>query len=359
MIIGIASADYLRADRAVDGKEKWGGSGWARVGQYVPYIRERGHEVIVGTMWKQADGIYIEDADHNMVRPDMIVMQRLMVEGVDEAIDFAHAKGQTVVNDVDDWYWGLSTKNRAFSAAHPKLSPKENINIYKKVLARSKALIISTPYLADRIDSLMGRDIPIHIHKNYVDVSRFTPVAQSKDHVTIGWTGSTMHRSGDLQTLRGLISQVAADPYVRVHHSGSHPDGPLFADEVGIDAERVTSVPMCVYDEYPSLMTFDVGMVPLLDTPFNHAKSDIKGLEYAASGIPFVAAKSSSYEALQADWGDSVLVAKKTRDWVKHLNSLKDYALRVELQERLLENVRSRDISIGAERYVQLLEELA
>jgi hypothetical protein len=358
MIIGVASADYLRADRAVDGVEKWGGSGWARVGQYLPYIKDRGHDVVVGTMWKQADGVYIEDAEHNMVRPDLVIMQRLMVKDVDEAIDYAHSKGQIVINDVDDWYWGLSTKNKAFSAAHPKLNPNENINIYKKVIYRSKAMIVSTPYLADRLRALSSRDVEMHIHQNYVDVGRFTPVTQSDDHVTIGWTGSTMHRSGDLQTLKGLINRIASDPYVRVHHSGDHPDGPLFADEVGLNPDDVTTSPMRTYTEYPEMMTFDVGMVPLSDTPFNYAKSDIKGLEYAASGIPFVSSYSPSYAALSNEWGDGVLLAKKSRDWVKHLNRLKDHSLRVELQQKLLEDVRSRDIAVGAESYVQLLESL-
>ena len=32
-----------------------------------------------------------------------------------------------------------------------------------------------------------------------------------------------------------------------------------------------------------------VGMVPLALTPFNQAKSYIKGLEFAARGVPFVA----------------------------------------------------------------------
>ena len=52
MIIGVASADYLRPTRSANGKEQWGGAGWARVGQWVPYWRAAGHEVVVGTLWK-------------------------------------------------------------------------------------------------------------------------------------------------------------------------------------------------------------------------------------------------------------------------------------------------------------------
>lgn len=357
MIIGIASADYLRAEKSPNGKEQWGGAGWARIGQYVSYLRQH-HEVAVGTLWK-ADGVaQIQTEDKKFVKPDMIILQRIMIEGVPELLTMAKRAGQIIVNDVDDWYWGLDPRNQAFLAAHPKNSPNENVNHYRAVLSKSDYIITSTGYLRDRINGMFNGRVPVIVNPNYVDVNRFTPVQQNEDHVKIGWAGSTAHRSGDLQILRGVLSRVASDPYVRLHHSGYSASAPSFESEAGVGGFEVSTMPMSTYDNYPSLLNFDVGIVPLSDTPFNHAKSDIKGLEYAASGIPFVASSSTSYESLFKDWGNGFFVAKKPNDWIKNLNRMKDYNLRCEYQEFLLEQVKSRHIDIGANALIDILESM-
>jgi glycosyltransferase involved in cell wall biosynthesis len=355
VIIGIASADYLRAEKSPTGTEQWGGAGWARVGQYVSYLREH-HDVAVGTLWK-ADGVaQIQTEDKKFVKPDLIILQRIMIDGVPELLTMAKNAGQIIVNDIDDWYWGLDPRNQAFNAAHPKKSPKENVNHYRAVVSKSDLIITSTPYLQTRLMDMFNKTIPVVVSSNYVDTNRFSVVEQHEDFVKIGWAGSTGHRSGDLQTLRGVLSRVASDPYVKLHHSGAHPGAPAFSSEAGVEGFELTTSPLATYDTYPSLLNFDVGIVPLSDTPFNYAKSDIKGLEYAASGIPFVSSYSPSYESLMKDWGSGFFVAKKPNDWIKSLNKLKDYSLRCEYQSYIVEKVKSRHIDIGAAALLDTLE---
>ena len=96
MIIGVASADYLRADRSSDGVEKWGGAGWARLGQYIPYFREAGHEVYVGTLWQREGKLAVEQADGSVEFPDVILLQRIMHDKVDQSIKFGQEHGQIV-----------------------------------------------------------------------------------------------------------------------------------------------------------------------------------------------------------------------------------------------------------------------
>ena len=79
--------------------------------------------------------------------------------------------------------------------------------------------------------------------------------------------------------------------------------------------------------EYPYGFLFDVGVVPLVDIPFNHAKSNIKGLEYAVAGIPFVASPLPEYVLLAEEYGVGRL-AKTARDWQRHLKALLDYEVR-------------------------------
>jgi hypothetical protein len=74
-----------------------------------------------------------------------------------------------------------------------------------------------------------------------------------------------------------------------------------FADQSGIDPKRLKTLPMQPMNRYHLMFQMDIGLVPLNDIPFNRAKSFIKGLEYTASGIPFVAQGTGEYELLATD----------------------------------------------------------
>lgn len=356
MKIGIASADYLHPRKAADGQERWGGAGWARIGQYIPHLREAGHEVTVGILWEYEHCMAVEDAHTgDMVVPDVVILQRLMHDNIDKTIRKGIDKGQIAINDLDDWYFGLDTRNEAWKASHPKFNETENTNFYAKNIGASSYVTVSTPFLAEKVRSKFG-GTPVLL-PNTVDVSRFTPVVQS-DMPTYGWAGSTAHRSGDIETLRGLFERFVRDGSLKLHHSGDSVSAPSFASLLNVPPEWVTTVPMSTTDQYPSLLTMDVGLVPLTDKPFNHAKSDIKGLEYAASGIPFIASALPSYSSLMESWGTGFCVARRPKDWLKSISLLLDINMRMEYQAALLELVQQRDISVGASALIDFLEAL-
>jgi hypothetical protein len=356
--IGIASADYVRADRTGTGKEGWGGSGWARIGQYVPFLRAAGHEVMAGTMWNVKGTIVIEDEHHNQLEPEVVIMQRLMHAGISDVIKVARSRGQVVINDVDDWYWGLDPKNMAFHAGHPKNSPDENVNHYASNLAASDLLTVSTPYLLERLQERWR--LQMRLMPNYIDVSRFTPVDQSMfPPPTFGWAGSTAHRSGDLETVAGVVGPRIMRGDIAFHHSGWHANATPIEEQLGgLPPGVVTKTPLASHADYPKLLTFDVGIVPLRDTPFNYAKSDIKGLEYSAAGSPFIAQASPSYQALHKAWDGAFHLAKRPQDWIKGVNRFIPYEARTEAQSLLLDHVKTRDIQHGADAWLALLEDI-
>jgi glycosyltransferase involved in cell wall biosynthesis len=117
----------------------------------------------------------------------------------------------------------------------------------------------------------------------------------------------------------------------------------------------VTTAPLCEAEEYPKLLTMDIGVAPLKDTPFNHAKSEIKLMEYSASGIPWVATKLSSYQRFAENMGMGRL-AKNGKQWVSHLKALMDVNTRIEEGARLRELVRMYDIKHGVTAWNDLLD---
>jgi hypothetical protein len=86
--------------------------------------------------------------------------------------------------------------------------------------------------------------------------------------------------------------------------------------------------------------------VPLRDVAFNRAKSWVKGLEYAAASVPFVAQDLPEYGRLATGHGIGLL-AHRTRDWLRWLERLQDPGFRGEEAERNLLAVTRLDIGLG------------
>lgn len=91
--------------------------------------------------------------------------------------------------------------------------------------------------------------------------------------------------------------------------------------------------------KYPELFRkFDIGIVPLNNIPFNYGKSTIKGLEYAAARIPFIASYSPEYELLEQQGVGRV--AHTPQEWIGHLTELEDPKIRKEEAEKNYENLK-------------------
>ena len=78
---------------------------------------------------------------------------------------------------------------------------------------------------------------------------------------------------------------------------------------------------------YPHVFKhMDIGIVPLNNIEFNHAKSFIKGLEYTAAGVPFIASYSPEYQYL-ADNGIG-RIATTPDQWMSAFDELKNLQIR-------------------------------
>ena len=99
---------------------------------------------------------------------------------------------------------------------------------------------------------------------------------------------------------------------------------------------------MGTIDTVPAMLrNIQVGLVPLTRNPFNEAKSYLKGLEYVAAGIPFIATPTEEYRLLEA--AGIGRLAETPDEWRDHATALLDPATRIE------EAARQR--SIAQERF--------
>lgn len=370
MKIGMASTDWAVKAADEEGRPTWGGAGWYRLGLPGAHLRDQGFDVVEGTL------VWSGSAKRFGVRPwpakdeeaeihwdlDLVVLQRWMFASVAVETVTARRSGQVIVQDVDDDFWNLDPKNRAYFATDPRRDPVENRDHYLAALKTASAVTVSTPHLADSIRRL-GVRVPTFVLPNHVEVEAFRGVREGRPQrpsPVLGWVGATAWRSGDVETLRGLLGPFLDRHDLRAFHGG-HLEGPpesTFAYQAGIDPERVAVEGMHPIETYPSLFGgLDVGVVPLRDVAFNRAKSWIKGLEYAAAGVPFVAQDLPEYVRLQTQHGIG-RVARRPRDWIRLLSALLDPDTRAAQAAEGLEAVKALDISQGVRNWRDLYMDL-
>lgn len=91
---------------------------------------------------------------------------------------------------------------------------------------------------------------------------------------------------------------------------------------------------------YTSTIRWDIAIAPLADDPFNHCKSDIKLLDYAAVGAAGVFSRIPAYEASIRHERTGLLVENDTDAWVAALEQL------------LLDDAQQAQIASAATRYL-------
>ena len=286
---------------------------------------------------------------------DVLIFKLLMDKRVEEHMEEGKKLGQKIVVDIDDWFDGLEETNRAYQATDPLNNPDNNREIYARIIDQADAVITSTPFLYD-IYSKKRKNV--YLVRNGIDVDRWKKRKdRAKWRPTVGWVGATPWRSRDLEQLSSFIGSYLVLNKLKFHHSGHTLKAPLASDQLEIPKSICSTSPLITILEYPRLFQkIDIGIVPLNDVPFNHAKSFIKGLEYAAAGVPFIASNNPEYNYL-ADHGVG-RVASTSGEWIHHLEELRDPVKRANDVEENYEKLKQFTMDARRQDWVEVLSEI-
>lgn len=359
----VLNVAFISADFAGPGRP--GGSCWHRCTLPAEAVTARSgdtHAAVYGGICTRRDGstelLWPINWDMTPAEPPdggmwhIVVLQRLMFADTARKIRAARQAGQIVINDLDDWYWGLATTNAAFAATHPRANPGEHRGHYWSALAASSHITVTTSYLAERIARL---GVPTTVIANTVPDTMFTRQPAQDRVTTVGWVGSTSYRSGDLEQLRGVIG-----PYLERHdltfvHGGHSEHAGSAANLLGINPERTITRPLADTANYPHLWDgIDIAIAPLADRPFNHAKSWVKAAESSAAGVPIVCSDITPYR----QWAASPL-ARRPRDWQRQLDRLLDPDQRRTVRDTQLARAEQHRTSLRWADWHQLWQQLA
>jgi glycosyltransferase involved in cell wall biosynthesis len=274
--------------------------------------------------WDPLKGFGVKETDTTGIFGfDTVVLKLIMDSWTPKQIEVAQELGQTIIVDVDDFHEGLTPANKAFDLTHPEKNKRSNRDYYRTVIEKADKVVVSTPFLFDYYSKQRDN---VYLIRNGVSLPQFTRKKQQSTKPVIGWAGAVNYRNNDLEQLRDWLPAFLEKHNLMFHHAGHDPEAPSFADITGISPSRLTTSPIVIIPKYAAGLKFDIGIVPLNDIPFNYAKSNIKGLEYAASGIPFVASDISEYRLLHEDGVGRI--ATTPQEWEGNMQELLTYRVR-------------------------------
>ena len=259
--------------------------------------------------------------------------------------------GKRVVVDLDDDFNAIPKHNPAYNytgAGHATyLYELKKLLNYPGVIVTYASAELAKRYKVD------GVVIP-----NYWDEENpnwYIPKRTHPDYVTLGFSGTTTHRE-DFNIIEPALKKVFNDyPHLRFV---SQLDDSIYTRFLDLPEERKLFIPPLLYIDYPLMYSYiDILLVPLRDTHFNRAKSDIKLLECGASKTPYVASDMPFYH----DWGVGGGLVKTT-DWDVALPSMVENwnpEVRQELGEQGHTKALTRTSAIVCNKWIELVEELS
>lgn len=265
-----------------------------------------GHDVIVGQRWNSHAGLDI--------------WRR------------ARTPYNRLVYDLDDDVFSVGPENwNAYS-----LYNRADIQDATIHSAETADLVtVSTEPLAEVMREYSGNVtvLPNHLPGWVLDLPRRHP--RGSPRLRVGWGGGASH---------GLDIGVAVEPVSGFLKRFADWDLQLngtdyritFAAE-GVPADRMTYVPWVRINDDPEgfygAIDFDIGLCPLVPTPFARAKSFLKALEMNARGIPVLVTDCEAYRGYVKDGVNGFLITK-SRQWLERLCDLaSDDGLREKMSE--------------------------
>jgi len=178
-----------------------------------------------------------------------------------------------------------------------------------------KAITVTTPALAA---VMRAYNAQVHVLPNCLDFTIWDqPITRRDPRLTIGLTGGSNHYE-DWQVVAPALKHICSEhPEVAVAFAAFYPD--YLAEAV--PQSQTIVFPWAPYAQLPMIVgSFDIGLAPLANTPFNCSKSPVKVLEYMARGIPWVASAVGPYQAMPA--GAAGFLAASADEFYAHLKRL-------------------------------------
>lgn len=184
----------------------------------------------------------------------------------------------------------------------------------RRVTRRAAAVVVSSAELARRFEGVAeARVIHPYWSEPVAGSSHFAPLEAGAGWIDIAYLGSTVHRA-DLAFLWPVITEVlAAHPRVRFHLSERHR-----LPATMLAHPRVVPIPARGWSIYRAALRgrrFHLALYPLMDTPFNRARSINKLIEHGLVGAAPLYSRAWPEAWRAGAAGAGLLLANEPGEW--------------------------------------------
>lgn len=321
-----------------------------------------GIEVIQGCHWKDGKLLcYPEKVEE----ADIIVIQRdfpKLLDLYEQVVSMARSQRKPVIYEIDDWLLELPPGHPDLERYRPARIPMLG------ALVDADIVTCPSPVLASYVREFNERVVVL---PNYLDDLVWAR-ALSRDAwektdgegrpVIIGYMGGHSHIV-DLEWIKPVLIDILRryGEKVKMRFIGFWRQHPLGVADGWKNVEwmEVGFVDYQEFADYFSRQVFDIFIAPLVDTPFNRAKSHLKFLEYSALSVPGVYSRVPPYEGVISN-GENGFLAGNLREWREYLELLiEDSSLRFRIGERAGKTVKEKWLlSYHAYRWRRIYEEV-
>jgi hypothetical protein len=239
---------------------------------------------------------------------DVVHIHRYSEREIRRAAGQLRERGVAIVWDNDDDMTGSPVKSKGAMRAQQEQARAASMIEVADVVTTTSA------YLAEQYRGWGASEV--QVVENYIPPEYTADRRAGHPHgdvVTIGWIGAGEHYY-DLEQLglRATLQRLlAAHPDVRLATVGVR---------LGLPADRWRHTALAEYTELAThAASYDVGIAPLVDIPFNRARSNVKLKEYAVMGVPWLASPIGPYAGLGERQGGRLVADDR---WYEELERL-------------------------------------
>jgi glycosyltransferase involved in cell wall biosynthesis len=299
-----------------------GASSRVRFLQYVPYFKAQGVNVSVvplfsdayvralyegGSRWREVVAGYIRriGALLHVRRFDVVIVEKELFPFLPAFAErLLRVSGVPYVVDYDDALF------HRYDLHSSKLVRGVLGRKIDAVMRHAAVVVAGNDYLAERARQAGARRV--ELIPTVVDTHRYQPrQAPPNETPVIGWIG-TPNTSRYLQPLLPVFEALQARMPVRVLAVGARPE-----DFAGTPVE---TLPWSEETEVESIQQFDIGIMPLADSPWERGKCGYKLIQCMACGVPVVASPVGVNTVI-VNPGKNGLLARDD-EWDEHLTTL-------------------------------------